>query len=205
MRSVSMLTLSVALCLLVFTGCETTKSLSGKLTSKVSSMTSSTDEELFAQVPESEREDVQKAAFALKVSEEKLKLAELKIELADLQKNQAEYEEELADKFNKEAQLALDLAKLEAIDRSDLGDKEDNIKKKAGLRSKQLGVEADRVQIEAKVATSKRQIDQLIEQIEKQKETIESIESGKDMNMEADSYKQETLTPPEKEEGLPVQ
>jgi chromosome segregation ATPase len=191
MRRVTMLSLFVVLCLSAFLGCETTNNLKGKLTSKVSSMTSSVDEDLFAQVPEDEREGVEKAAFALKVSEEKLKLAELKIELADLQKKHAGYEEDLTDKLHKEAQLALDLAKLEAIDRSELGEKEDNIKKKADLRSKKLGVEAERVKIEAKVATSERHIDQLTEQIEEQKKTIEALETGADLNKEEEGQLKE--------------
>jgi len=178
MRSVTMLSLFVVLCLSVFIGCETTKSFKGKLTSKVSSMTSNVDEDLFAQVPEEARGDVEKAAFALKVSEEKMNLAELKMELADFIKKHAGYEKDLADKLHKEAQLALDLAKLEAIDRSDLGEKEDNIQKKADLRSKKLGVEAERVKIEAKVATSERQINKLTAQIEERKTTIEALGSG---------------------------
>ena len=209
MRRVTMVSLFVVLCLSVFSGCETTKSLKGKLTSKVSSMTSNVDEELFAQVPESQREDVEKAAFALKISEEKMNLAELKMDLADAIKKRAGYAEDLAGNLYKEAQLALDLAKLEAIDRSGLGEKGDNIEEKADLRSKMLGVEAERVKIEAKVATSERHIDQLTKQIESWKKTIEALEMGDGLEKEDTSYKEETEfkeeteDPPMEEEYLP--
>ena len=203
MRRVAILSLFIVLCLSVFLSCETTKSLKGKLTSKVSSMTSDVDEELFAQVPETQREDVEKAAFALKVSEEKMKLAEMKTDLADFIKKRAGYEEDLAGRLHKEAQLALDLAKLEAIDRSDLGEKEDNIKKKADLKSKKLEVEAERVKIEAKVATSERQINQLTEQIEERKKTIEALEMGDGLGKEDTSYTEEKENPPMEEEYLP--
>lgn len=208
MRRVMMVSLFILLCLSVL-GCETTKSLKGKLTSKVSSMTSNVDEDLFAQVPESQRENVEKAAFTLKVAEEKMNLAELKMDLADAIKKHAGYEEDLADNSYEEAQLALDLAKLVAIDRSDLGEKEDNIKKKADLRSKILGVEAERVKIEAKVTTSERQINQLTEQVEERKMTVKALEMGDGLEKEDTSYKQETEfkeeteNPPMEEEYLP--
>ncbi len=203
MRRVTMLSLFVVLCLSVFLGCETTKSLKGKLTSKVSGMTSNVDEDLLAQVPEEKREDVEKAAIALKVSEEKLKLAGLKIQLADFQKKHAGYEEELADELHEEALLALDIAKLEAIDRSDLGEKEDIINKRADLKSKKLEAEAERVKIEAKVATSKRHIDQLTKQIQNQKDTIEYIETGAVLDTRKESYMEETERFPREEEAQP--
>jgi chromosome segregation ATPase len=174
--------------------CETTKTLKGSITSKVSSITSSVDENLFAQVPEHEKHNVDKAALALMVSEGKVKLAEMKTELANLQKKYARYEENLAKKLQKEAALSLDIAKLEAIDRSDLGEKDDNAKKIADLRSKKLGIEAQRVKIEAQLATANRQISGLTKQIEEQAKEIEELETGKEQ-------KQKEIESPETGEG----
>ncbi len=171
MRRVLMVPSFILVALSVLVSCETTRSL----TSKVSSITSRVDEGLFAQVPEHERDDVDKAALALMVSEEKVKLAEMKTGLADLRKKYRRYEEYLAKKFQKEAALGLDIAKLEAIDRSGLGDKDDNAKKIADLKSETLETEAQRVKIEAQLATARRQISDLTKRIEEQTEKIEVL------------------------------
>ena len=189
---ISCLFIVVAFSILV--SCETTKTLKGSITSKVSSITSSVDENLFAQVPEDEKDNVDKAVLALMVSKEKVKLAEMKTELGNLRKKYARYEENLAKKLQKEAALSLDIAKLEAIDRSDLGDKDDNAKKIADLRSKKLGIEAQRVKIEAQLATAKRRISGLTKQIQEQAKEIEELETGKEQ-------KQKETESPEAGEG----
>jgi len=71
----------------------------------------------------------------------------------------------------------VDLAKLEAIDRSGLGKKEDNIETIADLQAKKLGIEANIVKIEAKLITTERRIKDLTKQIGKQAEKIESMKT----------------------------
>ena len=198
MRKVLISPLFIVVAFSVLVSCETTKTFKGLITSKVSSITSSVDENLFAQVPEHERDDVAKAALALRVSEEKVKLAEMKTELANLQNKYVRYGENLAKKLQKEAALGLDIAKLEAIDRSDLGDKDDNTKKIADLKSKKLGIEAQRVKIEAQLATAKRQISDLTKQIEEQAEQIDVVATGKEQ-------KEKEIESPETDEGEPNQ
>jgi len=165
MRRVPYSVLILALALLLLTSCEATKGLKG-------SLTSGGDNDLFSQVPAEDRQEVRKAEFDLKVAEEKVRLADFKMKLVPLQKKRTGYEEDLANKYRKKAAAAVDLAKLEAIDRSGLGEKEDNIKTIADLKSKKLRIEADMVKIEAKLDTTECRIKDLTKQIEEQAEKI---------------------------------
>ena len=170
MRRVLYSVLILELALLLLTGCETAKGLKD-------SLTSSADDNLFSQVPAEDRQEVQKAEFDLKVAEEKVRLADLKMDLVPLQKKYAGHEEDLADEYREKAAVSVDLAKLEAIDRSGLGKKEDNIKTIADLQAKRLGIEANIVKIEAKLITTERRIKDLTKQIGKQAEKIESMKT----------------------------
>ena len=178
MRRVPYSVLILALALLLLTSCEATKGLKG-------SLTSGADDDLFSQVPPDDRQEVQKAEFDLKVAEEKVRLADLKMDLVPLQKKYAGYEEDLADKYRKKAAVSVDLARLEAIDRSGLGQKEDNIKTIADLQAKKLGIEADMVKVEAKLATTEYRIKDLTKQIEEQAEKIEGMKMHEGQEKEA--------------------
>ena len=159
------------LALSLLTGCEATRSLT-------SSISGSSDENLLAQVPAEEREEVKKAEFALQVAEEKMKLAEMKTELASLQKKYADYEEDAADEYQKKAGVGVELAKLEAIDRAGLGEKQANIEDIADLKSKELKIEANKIKIEAKRDTTGEKINDLLKQIEEQETKIINLEAA---------------------------
>ena len=159
-------------------GCATTESITSSITSKVSSITSDVDQDLFAQVPEDQKEGIHKAGYDLKVNEEKLKLAELKYDLASNQKKYADYKQDLAEKDLKAASFSLDIVKLKAIDRSGLGKKEDNIKDIASLKTKKHKIEGERINIEAGVSITERQIKDLTEQIKEQEAKIEAMKSA---------------------------
>jgi hypothetical protein len=143
-------------------------------------MISDVDKDLFAQVPENQREGVQKAVFDLLVSNEKLKLAKLKEELGSKQKKYANYELGLAKKNKKDASVKLDIEKLEAIDRSGLGEKKDNIKTIADLKAKVLDIESDKIKIEAKLLTTQIDIDNLIKQIKEMEDIIKNMKMVKE-------------------------
>ena len=194
MRRVLYSVLVLTLTLLLLVSCEATKGL----TSKMKSLTSTVDNELFSQVPAEERQEVLKAEFDLRVAEEKAKLADLKTKLAQLQKKNAGEEEKMADKCREEASVDVDLAKLEAIDRSGLGKKDDNMKAIADLKSKKLELEADSVKIEARRAATERQIRDLTKQIEEQAEKIEGMKMGDEQ--EADTMQSPSLTKEEPQE-----
>jgi hypothetical protein len=159
------------LALSLLTGCEATRSFT-------SSISGSSDENLLAQVPAEEREEVKEAEFALQVAEEKLKLAEMKTELASLQKKYADYEEDAADEYQKKAVVSVDLAKLQAIDRAGLGEKQANIEDIADLKAKELKIEANRIKIEAKRDSTGEKISDLSKQIEEQETKIINLEAA---------------------------
>ena len=159
------------LALSLLTGCEATRSLT-------SSISGSPDENLLAQVPAEEREEVKKAEFDLQVAEEKLKLAEMKTELASLQKKYADYEEDAADEYQKQAAVSVNLAKLEAIDRAGLGEKKENIEDLADLKAKRLKIEVNRIKIEAKRDTTGEKINDLLKQIDEQETKIINLEAA---------------------------
>ena len=138
------------LALSLLTGCEATRSFT-------SSISGSPDENLLAQVPAEEREEVKKAEFDLQVAEEKLKLAEMKTELASLQKKYADYEKDAADEYQKQAAVSVNLAKLEAIDKAGRGKKKENIEELADLKARRLKIEVNKIKIEAKRDTTGRE------------------------------------------------
>jgi chromosome segregation ATPase len=172
MKRLIYISLVFLLALSLLTGCETTR----KLTSSISG-TSATDE-LLTQVPSEEQKEVHEAAFNLQVAEEKIKLAEMKAELASLQKKYADYQEDLANKHQDAAEVKLDLAKLETVDKANLGEKEYNINKIADLKSKMLKIEADSIKLEAKRDTTEQKINGLAQQIEEQETKILNLEAA---------------------------
>jgi len=132
------------------------------------------EQTLYSQVPESMRADVKEAEFdlqeakrSLKLAKEKVKVGKLKKELGSLQKDGADYELKAAEKKVEEKELAVEVAKLEAIDNANLGDKIDNIKKIAKVKSKKLNAEADAVEAKSYSATTALEVKKLKKKIEK--------------------------------------
>jgi chromosome segregation ATPase len=156
----------------LLTGCEATRKLTSSFTG------SSSTDELLAQVPTEEQTEVHEAAFNLQVSEEKSKLAEMKAELASLQEKYADYQEDLAHKHYDAAEVKLDLAKLEAVDKANLGEKEDNIDKIADFKSNILKIEAESIKLEAKRDTTEQKINDLAKQIEEQETKIANLQAA---------------------------
>ena len=141
MKIIGHISLIFLLALSLLTGCEATRSLT-------SSISGSSDENLLAQVPAEEREEVKKAEFALQVAQEKLKLAEMKKELASLQ------------------------------NRAGLGEKKANIEDIADLKSKELKIEANGIKIGAKRDTTGEKINDLLKQIDEQETKIINLEAA---------------------------
>jgi len=173
MKTIALVGLAVLLGVTLLSGCETTRSI----TDSFSSSSSSVDENLFAQVPTDERAGVEKAEIILQIADEKSQLAEMKKQLTSLQETYAKYDKDAADELRKEAEVGVDLAKWEAIDKANLGDKDKNTDAIADLRAKQLKIEADRVKIEAKRDNVQRQINDLSNQIEEQNTRIINLEA----------------------------
>ena len=137
------------------------------------------DKSLYSQVPASMRADVKEAEFDLqeakrnvKTAKEKVKIGKLKKELGDKEKKRADYELKTAEKILEEKELAVEAAQWEAIDNANLGDKIDNIKKIAKLKSKKLGYEADALEAQADLVTTELEIKRLKKKIAKQEAKI---------------------------------
>ena len=74
--------------------------------------------------------------------------------------------------LQKEAEIALDISKWEAVDNSELGDKEQIVKTIGNLKSDKLNQEAARVKVQADITNSKLKIQGLDKQIAAQKSKI---------------------------------
>lgn len=173
MKGFAYLGLVVLLAFPLFTACETTRSITDSITGGPSS-----SDELFAQIPAEDRSEVEKATFDLQVAEEKVKLAEMKSELASLHKKHAEYAEDVASKHLDEAELGVHLARIEAIDRAGLGEKEKNINEIADIKARKLKIEAARIKLAAKRDTTEQKIKDLIKQIDEQETKIINLEAA---------------------------
>lgn len=156
-------------------GCAATQEVKESITSTVSSLTSNVDPAIVSQIPVDKRGGFPEAEFALNVAGRKVKLAKLKSEQASFQKKLANYEEDLASNFQKEAEIDYDLVKIEAIINSGLGKKEDNPKIKANLQSKKLQLQADRIKINSNMDIAKLKMKSLSDEITKLDEEIKAM------------------------------
>jgi hypothetical protein len=137
------------------------------------------DDDLYRKVPASMRADVKEAQYDLKraksnaaLANKKLKLAELKKEREVLRNKYARYNRDLAEVLIKKANIEVEIKKLEAIDNSNLGDKADNIKMIANMKTKKLGIESDEIEIKADMDTTQLRIKELNKQISAQQKKV---------------------------------
>ncbi len=161
------------------------KSTTGKIPLTKSSR-GKTSEDLYSQVPAANRAPVREAEFDLKEAQAKVELSREKVKLAELQKERALLERKCADfgmEFSeinqKKAELEVEIRKLVAIDNSNLGDKEYNIKEIANLKTKKLSMESDGIQVKAELDTTELKIKRLTKEIETQKTTVAKMEDKK--------------------------
>ncbi len=158
-------------------GCSTVQKMPGM--SKISSPKKESDDGLFRKVPASMRADVKEAEFDLKkakanasLAEKKLKLSEMKKEREILENKYAKYNTNLAEVLVKKADIRVAIKKMEAIDNSNLGNKEDNINRIASLKTKKLSVESDAIEIKADMDTTQLRIKALTKQIKTHEKKI---------------------------------
>ncbi len=109
------------------------------------------DKQLVAQVPKDKRGAIDKADFEFAVAGEEVALAKLKEELADRQDDYAGLATKLAKAQATAAELALDTARIEAVEAASLGLREDNMKLMAELREDRTKNEAERIQLKSKL------------------------------------------------------
>jgi len=159
----------------LLTGCSATQEVKTSITSTISSLTSNVDPAVVSQIPADKKGGFAEAEFALNVAARKNKLAKLKSDQASAQKKLADYEEEMASNYQKEAEVDYDLVKIEAIINSDLGKKEDNPKIKAHLQSKKYQLQADRPKINSNMDAARMKIKSLSDEIARLDESIKAM------------------------------
>jgi len=160
---------------LAFVGCATMEELKTSITREVTSITSNVDPVIVAKVPDDKRGGFPKAEFAVKLAEEKLKLAQMKSELAAKERKLVDYDEDMINSDLKDASLDYDIIKIEAIDASGLGKKEDNIKTLTNLKLKKNELQSDRIKINANKDATKRQMQDITEKIKAQEEKVKNF------------------------------
>jgi len=179
---------AVLVALSLLAGCSSIPVLK-RTTSKIPGVKSSigsAQEGLYSQVPAANRAPVREAEFDLKEAQAKVELSREKVKLAELQKERALLERKCADfgmKFSeinqKKAELEVEIKKVEAIDNSNLGDKEKNIKEIANLKTKKLSMESDGIQVKAEFDTTELKIKKLIKETDAQIMTVQKMENKK--------------------------
>lgn len=133
----------------------------------------------YSQVPASLRGPVKEAEFDLnqakedsKVADEKVKLAELQKEWALLNDKNAGYVKKLAEVRERKAEIVVEVRKAEAIDNAGLGDKEENIKNIANLKTKELDITTDEIKVQADIDTTELKLKKLDKQIRAQEAAV---------------------------------
>ncbi|MBU1161034.1 MAG: hypothetical protein KKF96_00635 [Proteobacteria bacterium] len=175
MKRFSIINLTLILIVTLAVGCKTTQNFKQSISSKVDSITSDVDQELYGQVPEDKREGIPEAEFDLELNKNKEVLAKLKKERGINELKIIGYDLDIASKARKKAEIALDIKKLEAINSVGLGKKEKNINSIADLKAKILNFDADIVKIEAKQANVEVVINDLNRQIEEQEKKVKGM------------------------------
>ena len=173
MKKLSYIGLTFLMALSLLAGCVT---IPTKKTSVTKSSSRRTEEGLYSKVPAANQAAVREAEFDLKQAKAKAKTAREVVKLAELQKERAllerryaDYGMRLAEILERKAELEVEIRKFEAIDNSNLGDKEDNIRQIANLKTKKLSIESDGIRVKAEFDTTKLKIKRLIKQIKAQK------------------------------------
>jgi hypothetical protein len=173
--------LTFLLAVSLIAGCVT---LPTKGTSATKSSPKGTEEGLYSKVPAAMRAPVREAEFDLEqakskaeLAREKVKLAELKKERALLEGKSADLAMKLAEIRERKAGLEVEIRKSEAIDNANLGDKADNIKQIANLKTKKLNIESDGIRVKADFDTTELKIKKLTKQIKAQETKV--LKTGK--------------------------
>jgi len=135
------------------------------MTSKVKIFLYDIDEKLYGQVPEENRGGIEETEKTLMEENEKLKLAELKVKKAGLWEDYYSYEIDVAKKNRDIAKVELNRLKWEAIERSNLGKKDENLENIANLKEKKIELTSDIKNLQVEMKAVKSKIDSLDREI----------------------------------------
>ena len=175
--------LTFLLAVSLLAGCIT---LPTKGTSATKSSPKGTEEGLYSKVPAAMRAPAREAEFDLEQAKSKAELAREKVKLAELKKERALLEGKSADLAMKLAEirerkvgLEVEIRKSEAIDNANLGDKADNIREIANLKTKKLNIESDGIRVKADFDTTELKIKKLTKQIKAQETKVLKTEKNR--------------------------
>lgn len=118
---------------------------------------------LYAQVPDADKARVSTANDELELTKAELDLAELEQEYSNLLAKRNEYNTDRLGYLSQEKTYRVQLAKLEAIDRNELGDKINNVETIAEVHIKALKIQQKRVELDSKVTV----LDVRLQRVEK--------------------------------------
>ena len=178
MKKFSFISLPLILIIAMAVGCKTTQNFKQSISSKIDSMTSDVDQELYGKVPEDKREGIPEAEFDLELNKNKETLATLKKERGINELKIVGYDLDIAGKNRKKAAIALDIKKLEAINSAGLGEKEKNRKTIADLNAKILSIDEDIVKIKSKQDSVEGVVNDLNRQIEEQEKKVKGMKKN---------------------------
>lgn len=150
------------------------------------------DAKLAAQIPQGKRAAINDAEYVLACANEDVDLAKLKDELADKQSGLAAAGLKLAKAQARGAEIALDLAKMEAISANGLGKPEENAKITKDLKAEAVKNESDQAELKNKVYQANlfvRDWTQRVALKEKDVAAFKSRRSGTAGNAPADAAK----------------
>tara|TARA_Y100001934_G_scaffold281013_1_gene389359 strand:- start:149 stop:682 length:534 start_codon:yes stop_codon:yes gene_type:complete len=160
----------------LYCGCQATDQVKG-IVRKTGMRTSTTPDPIaFNQVPERNRAESIAAAEALRLARERNKLAEMRVELTKVEADLAKEESVAAASRLDERTALFRKSKFEAIDKTGLGDKEENIAAIGKLASRATKHESDALRSESKATILKRRAEQRRAEVDAQAKKVASLE-----------------------------
>lgn len=152
-----------------------TRSLQGK-----PGMSNPETDALYSQVKQEDQAAVQKLRHDLQITEETSILASLERKRDDLQRERSRINDKRIETLANEKSIRVELAKLEAIDRNQLGDKITNIEKIADTHVDALEIQQKRLQLDSEVGILDVKISKIQQEIDLQQNKIDGLNSNND-------------------------
>jgi chromosome segregation ATPase len=133
---------------------------------------------LYAQVRDADRTRIDDLSHELEVTEQKKALAKLQKSRDEMQRDRSRVNDKRMDLMLREKEYRVRLAKLEAIDRNQLGDKITNIELISDTHVDALEVQQKRLQLDGDVSILDVKISKIDEQIQTQQQKIDELTKG---------------------------
>ena len=162
----------------LFCGCQATDQVKGFARKTGIRKNTTPDPIAFNQVPDRNKGDAVQAAKNLRLARERHKLSEQREDLTKIETELAEFDRKAtASRLNEKSDL-FKQSQFEAIDKSGLGDKEENIAAIGKLASRAAKYESDALKDESQATILKRRVDQQRAQVEAQAQKVAGLEGS---------------------------